>query len=298
MAALGGGPGAAVAASAEDLARERVGQPFKLNNIALKYIRDSNENPPGHPTTDRVDLTDFDPYQIGVLEKGTGMDYWFKPGALQPWSWRQMLAAMSGEAKEKVLGSNPPLGVVRITCEPVAGLRDHKRINAVKETGRPYGAGAQVPLWDFFVTRSDGTTVRFHTNFTNNKVEVAKVDGAHAANELPKPPNKGKGKSDGPGTYKRQTTGNYDATVRSPQTHRGGGGGSAVAKQGLGLDAPPGLNNEEPDRSDGWRGGWTNGSWPGGWQDWNYGSGWRDWGSEWQDRRTSWSDNAARHSWQ
>ena len=103
MAALDGGPGAAVALSAKDLARVRVTQPLKLNNIALKYIRDSNENPPGHPTTHRVDLTDFDPLQIGVLEKGSGLKYRYKDGESQPWSWRQMLAAMPVKYKQLVL---------------------------------------------------------------------------------------------------------------------------------------------------------------------------------------------------
>ena len=158
MAALDGAPGAAVAASAEDLARLRVTQPFKLNNVALKYIRDSNENPRGVPTTDRVDLTDFDPFQIGVLEKGIGMDgsklasyshYWFKDGESQPWSWRQMLAALNAEAKALVLGSNPALGVVRITCEPVAGSYDHKRWHAAQFLGLPYDGDASVPVWDF-----------------------------------------------------------------------------------------------------------------------------------------------------
>ena len=40
MAALGGGYRATVVASAQDLARINVRQPFKLNNVALKYIRD------------------------------------------------------------------------------------------------------------------------------------------------------------------------------------------------------------------------------------------------------------------
>ena len=44
-AALGGGPGAAVAASPEDLAGVGVDLPFRLNNIALKWIRDSHEDP-------------------------------------------------------------------------------------------------------------------------------------------------------------------------------------------------------------------------------------------------------------
>ena len=122
MAAFGGGYRATVVASAQDLARINVRQPFKLNNVALKCIRDRNENPPGHPITNGVDLTRSDPYQIGILEKRMigsktardGFDYRFKDGRTQPWSWRQMLAAMNVQDKELVLGSNPTLGVVRI----------------------------------------------------------------------------------------------------------------------------------------------------------------------------------------
>ena len=72
MAALGGGyrpTRPTVVASAQDLARLTVRQPFKLNKVALMYIRDRNENPPGHPITNGVDLTRSDPYQIGIIEK-------------------------------------------------------------------------------------------------------------------------------------------------------------------------------------------------------------------------------------
>ena len=119
--------GAAVAASAEALARLRVSQPFRLNSIALKWIRDSHENPPRFPTTDCVDLTDRDPYHIGVLDGNRkGMEYKFQSDERTPWSWRQMLAALSPKVKESVLGSEPVLGVVRITCQPELGSYDHK----------------------------------------------------------------------------------------------------------------------------------------------------------------------------
>ena len=84
-----------------------VTQAFKLNNVALKYLRDSHENPPGNPTTGCVDLTLSDPLQIGVIEKSTGNMYKFKKGEAQPWSWRQTLAALSREAKDLVLGAIP-----------------------------------------------------------------------------------------------------------------------------------------------------------------------------------------------
>ena len=330
MAAHSGGPEPAVAASPEDLARLHVSQPFRLNNVALKWIRDSNENPPGTPTTDCVDLTLTDPLQIGEIEKNSGMDYNFKAGETKPWSWRQMLAALNPAAKDLVLGSNPALGVVRITCAPVLGSYDHKRWHAARHLGRPYAEDAAVPVWDFFVTRTDGTAVRFHTSYSNNKVEVAKVSEAQAAHELPKPPKNGKGKSDGRGTYRRKTQGNYDHVAPSPRNNRGGGDGSSVAEPRRGRDAlprndplaapleaappglappesaPPGLDNSKPHRSDGWRRGWTDDSWNG-WQDWSAGwqdrdSGWQESGSGWQDQGSDWqcrgySSNDAAWRW-
>ena len=128
---------AAVAATPEDLATLPVSQPFWLNNVALKWIRDLHENPPGNPITNCVDLTHTDPLQIGVIEKTTGMDYKFKAGETQPWSWRQMLAALSPAAKDLVLGSNPALGVTRITCEPIPGSYDHKRWHAALHLKNP-----------------------------------------------------------------------------------------------------------------------------------------------------------------
>ena len=83
-----GAPAAAVAASPEDLEQMRVKQHFQLNNIALKWIRDTYEDPPGHPTTRCVDLANSDPLQIGAIDKHTGMSYRFKEGEFEPWSWR------------------------------------------------------------------------------------------------------------------------------------------------------------------------------------------------------------------
>ena len=78
--AAGGGAGAAVAATREDLDALPVTQPFKLNNTALKWLRDTSENPPGFPTTRCVDITDADPLDIGVLDRTTGMAYTFRGG--------------------------------------------------------------------------------------------------------------------------------------------------------------------------------------------------------------------------
>eukprot|EP00959_Pyramimonas_sp_CCMP1952_P118753 2482625-Pyramimonas_sp.AAC.1 len=89
-----GGAQAAVAASRADLDALPVTQSCKLNSIALKWVRDTAENPPGFPVTPCVDITDSDPMCVGVLERTTGMACSFRGGGgAQPWSWRQMLVA-------------------------------------------------------------------------------------------------------------------------------------------------------------------------------------------------------------
>ena len=318
-AAVAASASAAVAASAQDLAGVQITQSFKLNNVALKWIRDSHEDPPGHPTTDCVDLTGSDPYEIGVIERHGGMEYQFVAGRTQPWSWRQMLAAMSAQAKELLLGSNPTLGVVRITCEPVTGSYDHKRWHAALAANRPYDNEAAVPVWDFFLTRSDGTTVRFHTNLTNNKVEVARVrraqenhpevarvDKALENVHLPTAPLRGKGKSDGKGTYKRKTSGNYDTSVRSSQTHHGGGDGGGDGGGGDG--GGDGSAVAEPQG----RWVWPRPRWQGlrvreidplarlGWQGLGSVSWWQLWdqkpGRQWWDSGKGWQEPASNSS--
>ena len=88
VAAQDDGPEAAVALSPMALAEIRVTQRFNLNNIALKWIRDSHEIPPGYPTAGYVELTHEDPFPIGVLEGTPGMQYRFTTGVRRPWSWR------------------------------------------------------------------------------------------------------------------------------------------------------------------------------------------------------------------
>ena len=304
-------PQAAVAATPEDLKHVKVEQRFELNNVALKWFRDSHENPPGTPTTECVDLTDSDTIQIGVIERNTGMEYAFKENERQPWSWRQMLAGLSPAAKDLVLGANATLGVVRITCQPVPGSYDHKRWHAARHIGRPYAADAEVRVWDFFVTRTDGTTVRFHTNYKDKKVQVASVDGAQTPLQLPGPPQKGKGKSDGPGTYRRKTTGNYEHIVGSSKTDRGGGDRGGGDRGG---GDRGGGDRGEGDRGGGWGSGVAEpsgqgisptppglqGTWWDGWNDWQDGSttnGWQDWRSTWQSHEHGAASSSTGNNW-
>ncbi len=142
--AVGADAFAAVAATFEDLGEVEVKQMFRCNNVALKWFRDTNEDPPGWPTRAAVDLTDKDFIQIGVIDKDKGTSYKFREEERQPWSWRQMLADLLAKDKEKVLNG---MGVVSITCEWVPNTYDHKRWHAALTEGvRKYTAAAPVPV--------------------------------------------------------------------------------------------------------------------------------------------------------
>ena len=66
--------------------------------------------------------------------------------------------------------------------------------------------------------------MRFHPDYSKKKASVSEVLGV--ATNLPAPPDAGRGGSDGPGTYRRITDGNYDVVER-----KGGGKGKGKPTQ-------------------------------------------------------------------
>ena len=177
-------------------------QSRSLGNVALKFIRDSHEDPPGTASQPNgVDLFDEDPYEIMTLSKTKGVDYSLVL-PFQPWSWRAMLNGMDDATLERIVGE----GIVGIACKPIHHHYDHKRQHAARTLGRPFPAEAPVPVWDFVVTRADRTAVRFHPNLKSKKIEIKDL----SAEVLRDGPRRGKGNSDGPGTYRRMLDLSYD----------------------------------------------------------------------------------------
>ena len=165
-----------------------------MNNTALKSIRTCNEQPPGFPVGEGlVDLTNFDTYEVYTLERSVGMEYELKEPT-QPWSWRRMLAGCNHDTLERIVGP----GVHRVLCMAIPKSYDHKRHHAARSANRPYPLHAPVPVWDFVVERTNGTRVRFHPNQTNRKIAVADYAFEFERNG----PAAGRGRSDGPGTYR------------------------------------------------------------------------------------------------
>ena len=184
--------GATVAATIGEICACRRQGPLPhhaINNNALKWLRDTHEDPPGQQVVHRVDTTSDDPLEIGVLERDRGMAYRFLENESQLWSWKDMLASFQDEVMVEVTG----LGVSMITCQPIQGTYDHTRHHAQVKGEGPELIGT-APIWDFVVTQTDGTQMRFHTEQTSTKVSVSfPCDGGVL---LPGPPMRGLGRSD------------------------------------------------------------------------------------------------------
>ena len=94
-------------------------QPWKLNNTALKSIRDSNELPVGVPIVWGIDLFESDEYEIWT-------DRLIAPKT--PLTWRKVLNAMSDETLDRIVGE----GMLGITCQPIpntCGLGESTMLN-------------------------------------------------------------------------------------------------------------------------------------------------------------------------
>ena len=188
---------------------ESIQQDRKLNSVALKWIRDQNESPQGVPTVQYVPLMHHhtEGLQIGNLGRDKGEEYWWNDGR-QPWSWLHMFKSMKPDDMKEIIGD----GIKDIFCAPVADSYDHKRESAAKKANRPFEQRAA--LWDFYVRREDGSTVRFHPNLLNNKISIS--DGGIIVPMSQ--PEKGRGQSDGPGTFKKMVAQAYTGSPSTAST--------------------------------------------------------------------------------
>jgi hypothetical protein len=268
-----------VVATFDSISSLQVNQNYALNNTALKWLRDTNEVD-GNPVHPVVQLKHMDPLDIGVLQREKGMAYAFLPDQLQPWSWREMLASFKEDVRRQILGDGND-GLVSISCEASIGSYDHKRHHAARVAGKPFQDDASVPVWDFVVKRASGTSVRFHPHQTNKKVDITSVTNPPPSEH----PNKCRGMSDGPGTYRRFTRLAYPGmpTVVEQPPGLSVNTTPAVAGSVAAGPAPSGpysvrdLSGPTPSASSSWQ--WDNSN-----NDWRSGQGWSSWQS-WKENR-------------
>ena len=180
-------------------------QRFSLNNTALIVFRDTNENPQGFPITNEISL-DMDEskgtVQILQNKRDVGVAYELVEPKI-PWSWRKFLNGLDEETLEKAVGE----GIICFAIMPIWGSYDHKRAHAAEEltdmqvfcAALTFSDDAPTPIWDFVLTRLDGTAIRLHPSQTHNKVQMQPFEKPLPEDILPL---SGWGGSSGEGTYK------------------------------------------------------------------------------------------------
>ena len=127
---------------------------FKLHSIALKYFRDQAEAAGATVVT------------FPFADSPVVVDLPISPG--MPWVWQEMVAQMDDASIEYVVqgeGDHRSRGLVSCTLEQLDKY-DVKRAHqnpALKPMPR---------IWDFVLTRDDGSKVSVHPTFTSTEIEL------------------------------------------------------------------------------------------------------------------------------
>ena len=101
-------------------------------------------------------------------------------------------------------------GIVECWVSHRAGSYDHKRCSQLPSQSRRH-----LPVWDFKVVRSDGSSIYLHPQWKGNKIDATEEDPCHpeprVASSLPA---NGPGTSDGHGTYQKHIRQNRTVVLK------------------------------------------------------------------------------------
>ena len=196
---------------------------WKQHSATLKYLREELE---AAGLTQKI----FDgAEEIAEIDHPPGMEYTFDRSKTHHWFWQELVAQLTDCSLEIFFnhGNDRSRGEERSIvncCIQKQARYDHKRHYADRVAGRQETTGETElkQIWDFVFTRSDGTIVRLHPNWSSTKVGCS--FGVGMDNFEPRDiPRTGPGGTSGPGTYSRLTRKNIDVTLKfdankKPQT--------------------------------------------------------------------------------
>ena len=180
--------------------------PWKNHNVALKWFRDRLER----FDETRVDFPNTQPVRLPAIIHDKGPDYHFDAeGPGWDWSWQSMVAQMHNDSMRKVVQGldNRSRGLTSCRLQKTDQY-DHKRHHNLPR-GTP-GGEEMFKVWDFVLTRDDGSCVSLRPNYSNTKI-ACKYGEREADHEVPRT---GPGGSSGPGTYKLFTSRQTDEVLR------------------------------------------------------------------------------------
>jgi hypothetical protein len=190
--------------------------PWSNHSGALKYFRDrvlTGEVPSKVLTTDE---------QVQRVVHGLRQNYAF--GEWGQWDWRSFVAAMSPEDRERLFEGHE---ITAVAVERRAGSYDHHMAMAAKEN---HWIHYCEELVDFAFRREDGNTVLVHPRWRKKGCGFDfLMKPLEPSQPVPIIPNKGRGKSDGKGTYVRVTSAAYSADSYGLPAAAAAANSSAVA---------------------------------------------------------------------
>ena len=139
---------------------------------------------------------------IPEIQHEKGVDYSFSgSGPSKPWEWQQMVKQLGEDSRRLVVQGADGKSRGITSCSLQKTLQyDHKRHHAAKALAQKSGtavADTALNVWDFALTRDDGSYLSLHPNYSNTKVQC-KVRWPKLDEERPKT---GPGGTSGRGTY-------------------------------------------------------------------------------------------------
>ena len=172
---------------------------YKQHNAALKYFRGQLEDTSDPQNSNEIPLMHDTNHIIPKIIHLTGersQEWEWDETTLVAWNWKELVAQLDDESMELVV--NGPQGhsggLVGMGFMLRPRSYDHSRQEQL-----PKGSVMQ-PGWEFVAHRYDGSGIRLHPRWSHTKFQAYDMDTHDVQVQ---PPRRGKGKSDGKGTYRK-----------------------------------------------------------------------------------------------
>jgi hypothetical protein len=159
------------------------------HNASLKWLRHKHVHPTGFILPDK--------FFIARMQHWQGESYTFVDTEQVEWSWEIMIAALTEDSMSYVVTGpeGRSRGVVSCQFSPRPNSYDDITSRAIRK--EDLEVPKMLVIWDFLITRDDGSSVRLHPVYKHRKFKCFPGEG-HP--EQVEPPPKGFGKSRGRGS--------------------------------------------------------------------------------------------------
>jgi hypothetical protein len=150
------------------------------------------------------------PMRVPTVHWNQGPGFTFDWTMPLNWFWQELIAQLDDESMKIVVEGEKRKSHGLIGCEIMIRPNSYDHKIAVQESAvAQENRDETLCVWDFIITRFDGSKIRLHPQRITPDVETFSAEGPTEQVPLPK---KGHGQSDGPGTFRHfvntQTQGN------------------------------------------------------------------------------------------